>query len=53
MKKIMLIAAGALLFSVTATYAQIEAMFATPPAEMSLQRGQTVDGEHGRIETRT
>jgi predicted transposase YbfD/YdcC len=35
-----------------ATYTQIEAMFATPPAELSIQHSQSVDGEHGRIETR-
>jgi hypothetical protein len=35
-----------------ATYAEVEAIFATPPAGLSIQRSQTVDGEHGRIETR-
>jgi predicted transposase YbfD/YdcC len=35
-----------------ATYAQVEAMFATPPDGPSIQRSQTIDGEHGRIETR-
>jgi hypothetical protein len=35
-----------------ATYAQVEAMFAAPPGGLSIQRSQTVDGEHGRIETR-
>lgn len=34
-----------------ATYAQVEGVFATPPAELTIQRSQTVDGEHGRIET--
>jgi predicted transposase YbfD/YdcC len=36
-----------------ATYAQVEAMFATPPEGLSIQRSQTIDGEHGRIETRS
>jgi predicted transposase YbfD/YdcC len=35
-----------------ATHAQVEAMFATPPDGLSIRRSQTVDGEHGRIETR-
>jgi predicted transposase YbfD/YdcC len=35
-----------------ATYAAVEAMFATPSGRLSIQRSQTVDGEHGRIETR-
>jgi predicted transposase YbfD/YdcC len=35
-----------------ATYAQVDEMFAAPANERRLQRSQTVDGEHGRIETR-
>jgi len=36
-----------------ATYAAVEAMFTTPSDRLSIQRSQTVDGEHGRIETRS
>jgi predicted transposase YbfD/YdcC len=36
-----------------ATYAQVAAMFATPSDRLNIQRSQTVDGEHGRIETRS
>jgi predicted transposase YbfD/YdcC len=35
-----------------ATYAEVEKVFADPPAALELQRCQTVDGDHGRIETR-
>ncbi|WP_254073008.1 ISAs1 family transposase, partial [Acidisphaera sp. S103] len=35
-----------------ATYAEVEKVFADPPAALKLQRCQTVDGDHGRIETR-
>lgn len=32
--------------------AELETVFATPPPEMAIETHQTVDGEHGRIETR-
>lgn len=35
-----------------ATYAQVEQAFANSPAALNIQRNQTVDGGHGRIETR-
>jgi predicted transposase YbfD/YdcC len=35
-----------------ATYAEVEAFFADPPAGRIVQRGETVDGGHGRIEVR-
>ena len=35
-----------------ATYAQVAAMCAAPPTDLSIQRSRTVDGDHGRIETR-
>jgi predicted transposase YbfD/YdcC len=35
-----------------ATYAEVEQIFARPPAELTIQRHQTIDGDHGRIETR-
>ena len=36
-----------------ATHAAVEQLFAAPPAELALAHSQTVDGDHGRIETRT
>jgi predicted transposase YbfD/YdcC len=36
-----------------ATSAQVEAVFATSPVGLTIQCSQTVDGEHGRIETRS
>lgn len=35
-----------------ATYAEIESVFADPPPTLTLQTSTTVDGDHGRIETR-
>lgn len=35
-----------------ATYAEVEGVFADPPPGLAMQRGETVDGDHGRIETR-
>jgi predicted transposase YbfD/YdcC len=35
-----------------ATYAEVETVFADPPPKLALQRFKTVDGDHGRIETR-
>lgn len=35
-----------------ATYAEVEKVFADPPPTLALQRFETVDGDHGRIETR-
>ena len=35
-----------------ATHAAVKLLFAEPPPEMVIQRGKTVDGDHGRIETR-
>lgn len=35
-----------------ATYAEVETFFAEPPADAVLEHSKTVDGEHGRIETR-
>jgi predicted transposase YbfD/YdcC len=35
-----------------ATHAAVEAFFAAPPRGMTIQRCRTVDGDHGRIETR-
>jgi predicted transposase YbfD/YdcC len=35
-----------------ATYADVEKVLADPPPDLELQRCQTVDGDHGRIETR-
>ena len=35
-----------------ATYAEVEKVFADPPPELALQRYKTIDGDHGRIETR-
>ena len=35
-----------------ATHAAVELLFAEPPPEMVIQRAKTVDGDHGRIETR-
>lgn len=34
------------------TYAQVERMFAEPSANLDIQHHQTVDADHGRIETR-
>jgi predicted transposase YbfD/YdcC len=35
-----------------ATYADVEKVFADPPPDLEPQRCETVDGDHGRIETR-
>lgn len=35
-----------------ATYREVEQAFASPPADLAIQRHQTVDADHGRIETR-
>jgi predicted transposase YbfD/YdcC len=35
-----------------ATYAEVEKVFADPPPTLALQQVTTVDGDHGRIETR-
>jgi predicted transposase YbfD/YdcC len=35
-----------------ATYAEVEKVFADPPPTLALQRCETIDGDHGRIETR-
>lgn len=35
-----------------ATYAEVQTVFASPPPTLALQRFETVDGDHGRIETR-
>jgi predicted transposase YbfD/YdcC len=35
-----------------ATYAEVEKVFAAPPPEVKMQCSKTVDGDHGRIETR-
>jgi predicted transposase YbfD/YdcC len=35
-----------------ATYAAVEKMFATPQPQLQMQQAATVDGDHGRIETR-
>lgn len=35
-----------------ATYAEVETFFAAPSDGLAIERGQTVDGDHGRIETR-
>jgi predicted transposase YbfD/YdcC len=35
-----------------ATYAEVEKVFADPPPTLALQHCKTVDGDHGRIETR-
>jgi predicted transposase YbfD/YdcC len=35
-----------------ATYAEVEAVFATPPKGLLIERSQSVDADHGRIETR-
>ena len=35
-----------------ATYAEVERVFADPPPSLALQHNTTVDGDHGRIETR-
>ncbi|WP_428484992.1 ISAs1 family transposase [Rhodopila sp.] len=35
-----------------ATYAEVETVFADPPPTLTLQSFETVDGDHGRIETR-
>lgn len=35
------------------TFASVEALFAAPPPEFAIGTHQTIDGEHGRIETRT
>ena len=35
-----------------ATYAEVQQAFADPPAKLDIQRSQTIDGDHGRIETR-
>ncbi len=35
-----------------ATCAEVEKVFADPPPTLALQRCETVDGDHGRIETR-
>lgn len=35
-----------------ATQAAVETFFAAPPPDVPIQRGRTVDGDHGRIETR-
>jgi hypothetical protein len=35
-----------------ATYTEVETVFAEPPAGLALQSLTTIDGDHGRIETR-
>jgi len=35
-----------------ATYAEVAQAFADPAADLNIQRSQTVDADHGRIETR-
>jgi len=35
------------------TFTEVETLFAAPPPSLAIQTHQTVDGEHGRIETRT
>jgi len=35
-----------------ATYAEVEKVFADPPPDLALKRCETIDGDHGRIETR-
>ena len=35
-----------------ATHAEVAMVFADPPPELALQTGETVDADHGRIETR-
>ena len=35
-----------------ATYAEVEKVFADPPPALVLQRYESIDGDHGRIETR-
>lgn len=35
-----------------ATYADVEKVFADPPPELVLERYETIDGDHGRVETR-
>jgi len=35
-----------------ATYAEVETVFAAPPTTLEMQRGETIDADHGRIETR-
>jgi predicted transposase YbfD/YdcC len=35
-----------------ATYAEVEMFFAAPPSDVVLEHSKTLDGEHGRIETR-
>jgi predicted transposase YbfD/YdcC len=35
-----------------ATYAEVEKVFADPPPDLALRRCETIDGDHGRIETR-
>lgn len=35
-----------------ATYAEVKKVFADPPTALALQRCKTIDGDHGRIETR-
>jgi predicted transposase YbfD/YdcC len=35
-----------------ATYAEVEKVFTDPPPDLALQRYETIDGDHGRIETR-
>jgi predicted transposase YbfD/YdcC len=35
-----------------ATYAEVEKAFADPPPTLRLERCETIDGDHGRIETR-
>jgi predicted transposase YbfD/YdcC len=35
-----------------ATCAEIEKAFADPPSTLKMQRSETIDGDHGRIETR-
>ena len=36
-----------------ATFTEVEALFAAPPPSIAIGVHQTIDGEHGRIETRT
>lgn len=36
-----------------ATFAEIEALFAAPPPSLEIGMHQTIDGGHGRVETRT
>lgn len=36
-----------------ATFAEVEALFAAPPPSLAIRTHQSVDGAHGRIETRT